>query len=58
MTVFSISDDRLRELAQEALAFARSLGATDASCEASESTGLSVTVRKRKVETIDRKSVV
>ncbi|MBS1135451.1 MAG: hypothetical protein H6R02_2592, partial [Burkholderiaceae bacterium] len=27
MTVFSISDDRLRELAQEALAFARSLGA-------------------------------
>ena len=49
MTVFSISDDRLRELAQEALAFARSLGATDASCEASESTGLSVTVRKRKV---------
>ena len=53
MTVFSISDDRLRELAQEALAFARSLGATDASCEASESTGLSVTVRKRKVETIE-----
>ncbi|MBS1134325.1 MAG: pmbA protein, partial [Burkholderiaceae bacterium] len=52
-TVFSISDDRLRELAQEALAFARSLGATDASCEASESTGLSVTVRKRKVETIE-----
>lgn len=53
MTVFSISDDRLRELAQEALACARSLGATDASCEASESTGLSVTVRKRKVETIE-----
>ncbi len=53
MTVFSISDDRLRELAQDALAHARSLGASDASCEASESTGLSVTVRKRKVETIE-----
>jgi PmbA protein len=53
MTVFSISDDRLRELAQDALAVARSLGASDASCEVSETTGLSVTVRKRKVETIE-----
>ena len=53
MTVFSISDDRLRELTQDALAVARSLGASDASCEVSESTGLSVTVRKRKVETIE-----
>jgi len=53
VTVFAISDDRLRELAQSALAHARSLGATDASCEASEATGLSVTVRKRKVETIE-----
>jgi PmbA protein len=53
MTVFSISDDRLRDLAQEALAVARTLGASDASCEASETTGLSVTVRKRKVETIE-----
>ncbi|HQR22927.1 MAG TPA: metalloprotease PmbA [Burkholderiaceae bacterium] len=53
MTVFSISDDRLRELAHEALACARSLGASDASCEVSETTGLSVTVRKRKVETIE-----
>ena len=31
------------------------LGASDASCEVSESTGLSVTVRKRKVETIEHK---
>jgi PmbA protein len=53
MTVFSISDDRLRELAHEALAAARTLGASDASCEVSETTGLSVTVRKRKVETIE-----
>jgi len=35
MTVFSISDDRLRELAQAALGHARSLGASDASCEVS-----------------------
>ena len=53
MTVFSISDDRLRDLAQDALNVARSLGASDASCEVSEATGLSVTVRKRKVETIE-----
>jgi len=53
MTVFSVSDDRLRELALAALAHARALGASDASCETSESTGLSVTVRKRKVETIE-----
>src|SRR5512137_818223 len=54
MTIFSISDDRLADLAQDALKHARSLGASDASCEASESTGLSVTVRHRKVETIER----
>lgn len=53
MTVFSISDDRLRELAQLALDHARALGASGASCEVSESTGLSVTVRKRAVETIE-----
>jgi PmbA protein len=53
VTVFAISDDRLRDLAQSALDHARTLGATDASCEASEATGLSVTVRKRKVETIE-----
>jgi PmbA protein len=53
MTIFSISDDRLRELALDALQHARSLGASDASCEVSESTGLSVTVRKKKVETIE-----
>lgn len=53
MSVFSISDDRLRELAQLALDHARAAGASDASCEVSESTGLSVTVRKREVETIE-----
>ena len=54
MTSFALSDERLRELAQDALHHARSLGASDASCEVSESTGLSVSVRKKKVETIER----
>jgi PmbA protein len=54
MTIFSISDDLLTDLAQDALKHARSLGASDASCETSESTGLSVTVRRKKVETIER----
>jgi PmbA protein len=54
MTIFSISDDRLTDLARDALKHARSLGASDATCEASESTGLSVTVRHRQVETIER----
>ena len=54
MTTFALSDERLRELALDALAHARSLGASDASCEVSETTGLSVSVRKKKVETIER----
>jgi PmbA protein len=53
MAVFAISDDRLRELAHDAIRHARALGASNASCEVSESTGLSVTVRKGKVETIE-----
>lgn len=54
MTPFALSDERLRELALDALQHARSLGASDAACEVSESTGLSVSVRKKKVETIER----
>ena len=50
---FSITDARLRELALEVLAHARRLGASDCVCEASESTGLSVTTRKMQVETIE-----
>jgi len=50
---FSISEDRLRALALDVLAHARSLGASDCACEASESTGLSVTTRKMRVETIE-----
>jgi len=50
---FSITDARLRELATDVLAHARALGASDCVCEASESTGLSVTTRKMQVETIE-----
>src|SRR5688500_12921084 len=54
VTPFALSDQRLRELALDAINHAWSIGASDASCEVSESTGLSVSVRKKKVETIER----
>lgn len=52
-SIFSLSADRLSALALAALDHARSLGASDASSEVSESVGLSVTTRKMKVETIE-----
>jgi len=50
---FSIAESRLRELTLDVLKHARELGASDCACEASESTGLSVTTRKGEVETIE-----
>ncbi len=52
--MFDYSTDRLHELAAEALAAARRLGASDAAVDVSESTGLNVTVRKGEVETIEQ----
>jgi len=52
-TPFSLPESRLRELALEVISQARRLGASDSACEASESTGLSVTTRKGRVETIE-----
>jgi PmbA protein len=52
--MFDYSTDRLHELAAEALAAARKLGATDAAVDVSESTGLNVSVRKGEVETIEQ----
>jgi PmbA protein len=49
----SIKSEQLRELALRSLDIARELGATAATCEASESCGLSVTTRKMVVETIE-----
>jgi len=45
---------RFRELVQQALACAASLGASDAAAEVSESQGLSVTARKNSVETVEQ----
>ncbi|MCU0950674.1 MAG: metalloprotease PmbA [Burkholderiaceae bacterium] len=50
---FAFAQDQLRALAHDALAHARTLGATDALAEISESTGLSVSTRKMQVETIE-----
>ncbi len=52
-SLFAWSADRLRALAASALDRARSRGATDASVEVTEATGLSVSTRKMKVETIE-----
>jgi PmbA protein len=43
-----------RELVQDALAYARDAGATDAAVEVSESQGLSVSVRQRRIETVEQ----
>jgi PmbA protein len=49
----SIPQDQLRDIALQALRIAKDLGASAAACEASESSGLSVTTRKTVVETIE-----
>ena len=46
--------DALRDLSLKILQMARDLGATDASSEVSESSGLSVSVRKQSIETLER----
>ena len=50
---FSYSPGELRETAQSVLTLARRLGASACECEVSEGHGLSVTVRKDAVETIE-----
>ena len=53
-TAFSHTQDQLKQLARDVLAFAREQGATDASVEISEGSGLSVSVRKGNIETIEQ----
>jgi PmbA protein len=53
-SVFTYSQDQLKQLAQDMLGFARELGASDASAEVSEGSGLAVSVRKGNVETIEQ----
>jgi PmbA protein len=52
-SLFALSDDRLRAIARQALDLARSLGASDAVADISESVGLSVSTRRAQVETIE-----
>jgi PmbA protein len=51
---FAYTRERFRELAEGALATARSLGASDAVAEVSEGVGLSVSVRKGETENVER----
>ena len=51
---FAYTRERFQELVSDALAHAKSLGASDAGAEVSEGVGLSVSVRKGEVENIER----
>ena len=53
-TAFTHTQAQLRQLARDVLAFAREQGGTDASVEISEGSGLSVSVRKGNIETIEQ----
>lgn len=53
-SVFIYSKDQLQQLAQDVLRFAREKGASDAAVEFSEGNGLSVSVRKGSIETIEQ----
>src|SRR5215210_7669249 len=50
---FTYSDPQLREFAQAILDHARSLGAAGCECDVSEGFGLSVTVRKGNIDTLE-----
>ena len=52
--IFTYSAFEFQEIVQDALKKAKNLGATDAAVEVSEGHGLSVSVRKGEVETIER----
>ena len=51
---FAYSRATFEQLVDDALAFARSLGASDAGAEVSEGAGLSVSVRKGEIENVER----
>jgi PmbA protein len=51
---FAYSRDQFRQLVEDALSVAKSLGASDAGAEVSEGVGLSVSVRKGEVENVER----
>lgn len=51
---FAHSRARFQELIEDTLAHARRIGASDAAAEVSEGSGLSVSVRKGEIETVER----
>ena len=51
---FAFGRERFEQLVDDALTFARGLGATDAAAEVSEGVGLSVSVRKGETENVER----
>lgn len=53
-SVFTHSQDQLKQLARDVLRYAKEKGASDAAVEISEGSGLSVSVRKGSVETIEQ----
>lgn len=53
-SVFTHSQDQLKQLAQDVLRYAREKGASDAAVDISEGNGLSVTVRRGNVETVEQ----
>ena len=53
-THFTHSQDQLKQLARDVLGYAKAQGATDTAVEISEGSGLSVSVRKSKIETIEQ----
>lgn len=53
-SVFTHSQDQLKQLAQDVLRYAREKGVSDAAVDISEGSGLSVAVRRSNVETIEQ----
>lgn len=53
-TGFAYSREQFQQLIEDALSLARKKGATDAAAEVSEGSGLSVSVRKGKLENVER----
>ena len=51
---FTHTQDQLKQIAQDMLRFAREKGASDAAVEISEGGGLSISVRKGEIETIEQ----
>ena len=51
---FAYSQDQFQQLIEDSLSIAQKMGATDAAAEVSEGMGLSVSVRKDKLENVER----